>query len=135
MSESKRLATQLEKALEGEAWHGPSWREVVQGVSATDAGRRPVSDAHSIAEIVLHVTNWHEVAKKRLDGETPEVTPEQDWPVASFASDREWFAAAQRLFETGKTLAATIAAFPEAKLQEKRPNQNGTWYDLAIGML
>ena len=93
MSESKRLADQFERALEGEAWHGPSWREVVQGVGAVDAVRKPVPDAHSIAEIVLHVTTWHEVAKRRLEGESPEVSPEQDWPVASFASDREWFAA------------------------------------------
>ena len=135
MSESTRLANQLEKALEGEAWHGPSWREVLQGVTASDAQRRPVPDAHSIGEIVLHVTTWQEVAKKRLDGESPQVTPEQDWPNTTFASDREWFAATQRLFETGKTLAATIAAFPEARLQEKRPNVEGTWYDLAIGML
>jgi uncharacterized damage-inducible protein DinB len=135
MSESKRLANQFEKALEGEAWHGPSWREVLQGVTAKDALRRPVSDAHSIGEIVLHVTMWHQAANQRLQGETPQVTPEQDWPVAHFASDQEWFAATQRLFETGKILADAIGAFPEARLQEKRPKLDGTWFELAIGML
>src|SRR5262245_59131893 len=135
MSESKRLADQYEKALEGEAWYGPSWREVLKGVTATDAQRRPVPDAHTIGEIVLHVTTWHEAALKRFAGESPQVTPEEDWRVAKFASDQEWFAATQRLFETGKTLENAVSAFPEARLQEKRPNLDGTWFELAIGML
>lgn len=135
MSESKRLADQLERALKGDAWHGDSWREVLEDVSLADAVRRPIPQAHSIAEIVLHTTTWHEVVKRRLDGETPAVTDEQNWPKAVFASEAEWTAATERLFETGQLLADTVGAFPEARLPDERPANAGTWYHLAIGIL
>ena len=135
MSESKRLADQLQRALRGDAWHGPSWREVLEDVSLADAVRRPIPQAHSIAEIVLHTTTWHDVAKRRLDGETPKVTEEQDWPKAAFTSEAEWTAATKRLFDTGQALGDTVGAFPEPRLQEERPGNAGTWYQLAIGIL
>jgi hypothetical protein len=135
MSESKRLADQLHRALNGDAWHGPAWREVLEDVSLSDALRRPIPQAHSIAEIVLHTTTWQDVARRRLEGETPKVTEEQDWPKATFTSDAEWSVTTKRLFETGKALADTVAAFPEQRLQEERPGGAGTWYQLAIGIL
>jgi uncharacterized damage-inducible protein DinB len=136
MNESQRLADQLERALNGDAWHGPSWREALEGVGLQAALQRPIPNAHGIGEIVLHVTTWQDVARRRLAGETPpQPTDEQDWPRASFASEAEWRAATERLFETGRALAETIARFPEARLLEERGNQTGTWYALMIGIL
>lgn len=54
--EIKRLEEQLKRALEGEAWHGPSVLESLAGVSADEAAAHPISGAHSIWEIVLHVS-------------------------------------------------------------------------------
>ena len=135
MNESERLADQIARALNGEAWHGPSWREVLEGVGRTAALQRPVPGAHSIAEIVLHATTWHDVARRRLLGEDPAVTDEQDWPKAAFATEQEWKEAVARLFDTGGALRDTVAAFPPARLPEKRPNVDQNWYTLAIGIL
>jgi len=135
MNESGRLADQLNRALNGEAWHGPSWREVLDGVNAQAAVQRPVPNGHSIGEIVLHIVNWHDVVRRRIEGETPDVTDDQDWPRAAFASETEWKATTQRLFDTGRTLSDTIARFPEERLQEERGNNAGTWYQLLIGIL
>ncbi|HKA24262.1 MAG TPA: DinB family protein [Candidatus Eisenbacteria bacterium] len=136
MSESGRLADQLRKSLHGVAWYGPSWRESLEGIGAADAVRRPVAQGHTIGEIVLHVITWHEVAKRRLGGDTPpQPTPEQDFPTAAFANEGEWKAATDKLFATGNALAETIAAFPDSRLDEERGNNAGTWYHLACGML
>lgn len=136
MGESARLADQLRKALQGEAWYGPSWREALDGVSMADALRRPVAQGHSIGEIVLHTITWQDVAQKRLSGETPaQPTAEQDWPKAAFASEKDWKAAIDQLFASGDGLAGAIAAFPDARLGEERGNNAGTWYNLACGML
>lgn len=135
MNESRRIAEQLEKALKGPAWHGPSWREVLEGVTLGGAVQHPVSGGHSIAEIVLHVTTWHDVARRRFGGETPQVTDEQDWPHPAFASEAEWQAGVQRLFDTGQALVETIAGFPAERLEDERGGNAGTWYGLAIGML
>jgi len=74
MNESERLADQLTKALNGDAWHGPSWSEALEGITREGALHRPITEAHSIAEIVLHATTWNDLVRRRLLGELPEVT-------------------------------------------------------------
>lgn len=135
MNEVGRLADQLDRALNGDAWHGPSWREVLDGVGVQAALQRPLPSAHTIGELVLHTINWHEVVRRRILGESPQVTDEMDWPKAAFASEAEWKAAVQRLFDTGRTLSDTIRGFPDARLQEERGNDAGSWYHLMIGIL
>jgi hypothetical protein len=135
MTEGMRLAEQLGLALEGGAWHGPSWREVLDGIGFEGAMHRPVPGAHSIAEIVLHATTWHDAARRRFEGENPEVSDEQDWPRAAFGSESEWRAAVEQLFETGRALREAMARFPDARLDEKRSADGGTWYLLLVGIL
>jgi hypothetical protein len=135
MNESQRLADQLTRALNGDAWHGPSWKETLEGVTREAALHRPISGGHTIAEVVLHETTWHEVVRRRLEGETPDVSDAQDWPSTASADDAAWSAAVARLFETGNALAATISRFPVEKLHQKRPATDGTWYELIIGEL
>lgn len=135
MNESERLAAELETALNGGAWHGPSWRELVDGVTRERALHRPIHDAHTIAEIVLHATTWHDVVRRRLDGETPEVSDNEDWLSANLPGDEAWSTAVDRFFETGRALCETVRRFPPGRLHEQRPNLDETWYKLIIGEL
>lgn len=90
MNESQRLADQLTRALNGNAWHGPSWKETLEGVTREAALHRPIPDGHSIAEVLLHATTWNDVVRRRLEGETPQVSDAQDWPSAALADDAAW---------------------------------------------
>lgn len=135
MNESQRLGDQLTKALIGDAWHGPSWREALEGVTREAALHRPIAEAHTIAEILLHATTWHDVVRRRLEGESPQLSDSQDWPPAALGDEAAWSAAVARLFETGSALAAIVGRFPAEKLHEKRPGVDGTWYELVIGEL
>ena len=134
-NDCRKLADQIAKAMNGDAWHGPSWRETLDGVPLDAALRHPIPEAHSIAEIVLHMAAWNDVVRRRMNGETPEITEAMDWPVASFRDETEWQAAVGRLFESGNALASTVAAFPPENLHRKRPSVDGTWYDLVLGQL
>ena len=97
MNESERLAEQLTRALNGEAWHGPSWREVLDGLGHRAAAHRPIAEGHTIAEVLLHATTWNDVVRRRLEGESPEVTESEDWPpAASLDNDAAWSAAQTR---------------------------------------
>src|SRR5262245_25188574 len=117
MNESERLATELERALTGSPWHGASWRDTLNGVNWQAALQRPLSEAHHIAEIVLHTTTWLDVVRRRLEGGAPKVSAAQDWPAADVvASEPEWSATMARLFETGGSLAEAIRRFPAARL-------------------
>jgi len=135
MNESKRLASQLERALNGGAWHGPSWREALEGVTREDALHRPIPEAHSIAEIVLHFTTWQDVVRRRLEGESPQVSDAEDWPTAVFPDEAAWSAAVARLFDTGRSLREVIERFPVERLEEQRPGVDDTWFALIIGQL
>jgi hypothetical protein len=136
MNESERLAQQLERALNGNAWYGPSWREALDGVTREAALRRPIPEAHTIAEIVLHATTWQDVVRRRLAGETPsQPTDAEDWPSGQLGDDRAWEAATKRLFDTGRGLGEAMAKFPPERLVEPRPGVDGIWYDLLVGVL
>jgi len=68
MKEVERIADQLRQAFEGDAWHGPSVREVLDGVSAQRASKRPIAGAHTIWEVVHHIHAWQVGVMRRLHG-------------------------------------------------------------------
>ncbi|MGA2262460.1 MAG: hypothetical protein ABSH28_13620 [Acidobacteriota bacterium] len=39
MTEVERIADQLQRSMEGNAWHGPALLEVLEGVTAEEAAR------------------------------------------------------------------------------------------------
>ena len=80
MSDVDRILDQLRRSLEGDAWHGPSLLEVLDGVDIAVATSRPIPSAHTIAELVLHVTTWMRVTEGRLEGRWPEVNDAEDFP-------------------------------------------------------
>jgi hypothetical protein len=104
-------------------------------VTRTGALKRPVPEAHTIAEIVLHATTWNDVVRRRLAGELPQVSDAEDWPAAALPDDAAWAAAVARLLASGGTLAETVARFPAEQWHERRPGVDGTWFDLVIGQL
>lgn len=111
-----RLAHQIERTVSGPMWHGPGLDELLTGVSAEQASARPVAGAHTIWELVLHITVWAEIAHARLWGAVGTPTPEQDWPVPAAAGLDEWCAAVARLHESYRTLAASVRGLDDAAL-------------------
>ncbi len=119
MSEIDHLLVELEQAHAGEPWHGPSRATVLADVTAADAARRPPGGAHSIWELVLHMTAWTGVVARRLRGSVASEPPEGDWPaMPSRPSDEEWTAAKRALDEAHRELAAALRAFPPERLSD-----------------
>ena len=78
-AELSRLDEQLRRALEGEAWHGPSVLETLEGVSAEQAAAHPLAGAHSIWELVLHLSGDYSLVLRRLGGDGRQLTESEDW--------------------------------------------------------
>ena len=129
MSDIERIAEQLKQVHEGEAWHGPSVREALQGLDAARAAARPLRGAHSIWEIVHHVRVTEEGVRAHLSGEPgPE---EPDWISPSDTGDAAWRAAVARLEDTQRSLRETVRRLPEARLHEPSPGKSHShWYEL-----
>ncbi len=49
MSETERIAQQLERTWDGDAWHGPSLKELTDGLTAKQAA------AHHVERGALHL--------------------------------------------------------------------------------
>jgi uncharacterized damage-inducible protein DinB len=101
-------------------WHGAALTELLEGVTPERAAAHPVQGAHSIWEIVHHVTAWAEIARARLNGERiGDPTPDEDWPPVSTAGAAEWEAALHQLRAAHRRLAEEVGLLDETRLDEK----------------
>jgi uncharacterized damage-inducible protein DinB len=131
MSETTRVADQLRRAFEGDAWHGDSVLEILNGVTAAQAAARPIKHAHSIWELVLHITAWDNAVRRRLAGEAVDLTDEQNFPSAMDTSEGAWRRTVENAKRVHKELIDAVAAFPDARLSEKVPGKlnEPDWYN------
>jgi uncharacterized damage-inducible protein DinB len=130
MSRARHLGSSLERTMTGPMWHGPALAEVLNGVSADRAAARPIAGAHSIWELVLHVTAWVEIARARLKGEsTGDPTPEQDWPPVTATDAAAWARALEQLAACHREIAADARALDDARLDAKVANLD---YSVAV---
>ena len=133
--ELKRLEEQLRRALEGEAWHGPSLLESLAGVSAAQAAARPIAGAHSIWELVLHLGSDYSLVLRRLSGDGRQVTPAEDWPSCPPPTEENWRKAVQEVTRLNQELRQAVRGFPEERLDEPLvPGVSYTAYTQFIGV-
>ena len=119
MTEIMRIRDQLDRALRGDAWHGPALLEVLQPIDASTAAYRPIPTAHTIWEIVLHLTASVDLVVDRLRGEPRDLTPEEDWPPQPGSpDDEEWCSAAAALEQAHGRLFAAMEQVDDARLDE-----------------
>ena len=88
MTETFRLADQIRRAFEGNAWHGDSVLELLAGVNARTAAARPIKNAHSIWEILLHIAAWDDAVRRRIGGTAVTLTDEQNFPPSETPAKR-----------------------------------------------
>jgi uncharacterized damage-inducible protein DinB len=113
-----QLSNHIKRTVAGPMWHGSALAEVLAGVTHEQAAARPIRGAHSIWEIVLHVTAWAEIARARLKGErTADPAPQEDWPPVARTSADEWKSAVERLHEAHRALATDVRRLDEAAIQ------------------
>lgn len=129
--ETRRIADQLRRAYDGPAWHGPCLRELLDDITPEQAARRPVASAHSIQELVLHITAWMRIARERLTAtEVREVKPEENWTP----SRPSWPETRSALESEQRALEQAILAFPAHRLHEQAPaTEPQTFYVLLHG--
>lgn len=136
MREVVRIGSQLKRASEGGAWHGPSLSELLADVSAGQAASRPVAGAHGIWEIVLHVAAWQGFATRALEGEPMPSNPpeEENWPPVVDAGEEAWRDAVENLREVNRRLRAALRGLSDEDLEKIVPGREYTFYFLLHGV-
>jgi uncharacterized damage-inducible protein DinB/heme-degrading monooxygenase HmoA len=117
-NEVSRIMGEVRRAIHGEPWHGSSIGTILADVDADVATQRPLPQAHTIWEIVLHLTGWVREVIRRLDGAPPGVPPQGDWPAVDATSPAAWERARTELDVAHRELLAALARTREAQLFE-----------------
>ncbi|HEX4784514.1 MAG TPA: DinB family protein [Candidatus Sulfotelmatobacter sp.] len=133
-SEASRIADQLRRAFQGDAWHGPALLELLKDVDACAAAAKPLPNVHSIWELVLHVAVWDRAALRRLDGEKWQPTGLANFPPVSTPTEAAWRKALTQTKRTHDTLVKTVAALPESRLSDRVPGKRYDFYHMLQGI-
>src|SRR5262245_59839004 len=136
MTETHRINSQLKRAQEGQAWHGPSLHELLDGVTAEQASARPISNAHSIWELVNHIGAWEQIALRRLEGESEiEIPDEINFPPVTESSEAAWQATLQSFEASHRSLREGIKKIDDARLEEIATGTSYSIYVLLHGVI
>lgn len=109
----------IDQAYDKKAWHGPTLRGSIRGVSHQEASWRPSPKHHNIREIVLHAAYWKYIVKRRLTGGARGSFPLNG---SNWFNDKKVFGPARwkkdiaLLEEQHRLLRRTIADLPLSKL-------------------
>jgi uncharacterized damage-inducible protein DinB len=118
MREIERIVNQMERAFAGDAWYSSSLQAILTGVTAEQAAARPIANAHSIWEIILHVAAWQGAVRGRLEGESVKIPEEGDWPKVTDTSETAWQSALELLRARHRALLETVLRVSDARLDD-----------------
>ncbi|HEX4568326.1 MAG TPA: DinB family protein [Vicinamibacterales bacterium] len=96
-SEPARIADQLRRGHDGDPWHGSPVMAILKGVTAEQAAWRPPNGAHSIWELVLHMTGWRNEVAERVIGKPASDPAAGDYPAVGDPTPPRWIAAVDAL--------------------------------------
>ena len=132
MNEIARIVDQLEREHSGDPWHGSPLSAILQGMTWEQAAAKPLPQAHSIWELVLHMTGWKNEVRRRLSGAAAGEPDAGDWPEVGEPTAERWIAARENLELAHRLLVGAVKEFPEPNLYT--PTNDARHRELGIGV-
>ena len=141
-SEPARIVDQLRRAHDGDPWHGSPVLAILKGVTAEQAAWRPPNGAHSIWELVLHMTGWRNEVAERVMGKPAGEPAAGDYPAVGDPTAARWTAALGALDAAHERLVDVTRKLSDAEVfrptNDPRPGALGTGvtvYELLHGIV
>lgn len=130
-TEIQNIIALLNSTFEKNAWHGPSIKETLAGISREQAISR-VGISHTIVELVAHMTTWRIFTRNKLQGLNYEVTDELNFPKTN-----DWEKVLSDLKESQTSLLKCLEEFPASRLHDVVPHgsYSYTYYTLLHGII
>lgn len=113
MQETARICQQMKQMVYGEAWHGPTLCEVLDGVTAEIAAAKPISGFHSIWELLGHLTVIQEMMCERI---AVGADSQDQWPATPEPTEAAWQQAIDRFKSAEDRLRQAVAALSDDRL-------------------
>jgi len=135
MTEVERILAEYDRVMQGNAWHGdPIW-QILDSISAKAAAHRPIAEAHTIWEIVLHMTFWEGVATRRFAGQRAGLDAALNFPAPPKPTEHNWRKTREEFRASNQKLREALAKLDPARLDELSAAGKRTFYEEAHGVL
>ncbi|MBV6521892.1 MAG: hypothetical protein MNPFHGCM_02036 [Gemmatimonadaceae bacterium] len=119
MTDPVFIVDQLQRMHGGGAWHGPSMREALAGVSFDLATQRLGHAGHSIFDLLHHIAAWTGEVHERLKGRAPQLPDDGDFPDRRVPpTEADWIALRQHAEARQAELIADLELLDAARLQD-----------------
>lgn len=136
MSEVGRIWDLMQRSFEGDVWHGPALRPLLQDVTAEEAAARPIAGARTIWETVLHVMAHEDACRRRLEGEpVGELPIHESWPVVEDPGPGEWMRSRERFEEGHRRLRQSLSRLADSQLADTVPGRDYPFYVMLYGVV
>jgi uncharacterized damage-inducible protein DinB len=132
--EPARVADQLRRAFDGNAWHGPALFELLEDVDAATAAAKAVPNVHSIWELLLHIAAWDGAVLRRLGGKKTQLKAAQNFPRVPKPTESAWRKAMAKTKGTHGRLVKAVGALPQARLRDRVPGKRYDFYHMLHGL-
>jgi DinB superfamily len=121
------LLAAVDESFDGRAWHGPTLRGSLRGVTEQTAAWRPAPDRHSIWELVVHAAYWKYAVRARLTGAKRGsfALDGSNW-FARPISGRRWADDVRLLGDEHRLLRRAIASLPVRALDRRLRGKRDT---------
>jgi uncharacterized damage-inducible protein DinB len=115
---AQRLSDEILRSAGKDAWHGPSVKDALEGVTLHEATRRPPGGGHSIAELAAHLLFWHEEALAVVGGRPYRDNDEAaQWPAPGVTTEQMWQALVSAIEARNRALAEQAGNLDEHALE------------------
>ena len=136
MSEITRIAALMEETFEGSPYYGDSVLGALENVTADVASQRPPWSAHSIWDLVMHLTAELDYARHVIESTAgPWVEGETTWPAIPDRSREAWAKAVEDLKRANRSLVALVKQLDDPVLEQQPIHVRGPFYIMLHGTM
>jgi uncharacterized damage-inducible protein DinB len=126
----------LHRGYDGDAWHGPPLRKVLDGVTAEAAASWPVPGGHSIWEIVVHLSLWDDVITRRIEERRAIEAPDDgDFPPVIGSGADAWAEALRELDSQHARLVGAVSRLDAGRLDDTVAGKNYSLVHMLRGVM
>lgn len=135
MTESEKILDQLKKMYYGGAWYGNGLKEILEGMKAETAVKRPIEAAHNILEITNHISIWIKAVSHQLIGTPLQVSDDENWLPENSYNEKMWTNTLNKLEERTVALIELLSKTTDDKLRQAVNGEEYTFHFLIYGLL
>lgn len=128
------IASHITDVYNGENWTGVNFETTLADVTFEDAITVTKASVNTIAKLLYHTTFYNNVAVERINGNNPVINSDNGFDMPPVTTPEQWNKLLEDLGASVSRLANAVLAFPEERLWDMNPRNNGTFYQLFHGI-